>query len=282
MSFKVVSWVLEHSNAKGNDRMALLIFAEKADPDGSDAFPSADRIAYEGRMARSTAIEARKRLVAEGRLIPDGEDPWGKGIPNFRVRMDVAAEGPPPKLPVRDKGGGRLYDPHASEGGPASEAGGSESPELGGPIPGPEPPMEPSSQPILSPPVGPPVDPFVTQPVEAIWEHYVKVMAPRSKKLDPEGRKIINAALKVATAAECVGAITACSRSDFHMRRGQYAGRSGPKFNKLTHILKGKRGGKTTREQIDMFLDMLEEGDRARVDNWGRARADYDRAAGHA
>lgn len=121
MSIHVVSWVLKHSNARGHDRMALLVFADKADDNGLDAWPSADRVAYEGRMSRSTAIAARKRLVRDGRLIPDGSDPHGFGIPNFIVRMDREAEGEPPPLPDRNawrrkRGEGAKADPHPDEG----------------------------------------------------------------------------------------------------------------------------------------------------------------------
>jgi hypothetical protein len=102
MSIHVISWALKHSNATGNDRMALIVFADHADDEGWETYPGAPTIAHEGRMAVSTARIARKRLVEQGRLIPDGFDPYGKRIPKFRVRMDVEAEGPPPELPDKN------------------------------------------------------------------------------------------------------------------------------------------------------------------------------------
>lgn len=159
MSIHVISWVLKHSNAKGNDRLALLVFAEKADDDGSDAWPSAERVAYEGRMARSTAIKCRQQLVAQGRLVLTGEDPYGHGIPCFTVRMDKEAEGDSPKAPDknahrrRNGQGGLNLDPHL-EGpntgpleGPKHEGRGSETRADEGPKPGPEPSIEPSKEP---------------------------------------------------------------------------------------------------------------------------------------
>lgn len=146
MSIHVISWVLEHSNATGNDRLALIVFADHASSDGTDTYPSADCIAYEGRMARSTAIDCRKRLQASGRIIHTGVDPWGKGIPNYRVRMDVEAEGPPPR--PRYRKGGPKPDP-AGVGITGGE--GSETPGAGGPNAGPEPSLEPSTEPPHEP-----------------------------------------------------------------------------------------------------------------------------------
>lgn len=91
--------------------------------------------------------------------------------------------------------------------------------------------------------------------VEIVWEHYVEVMEPRQTTLPPAERTLIRDALKVATAAECNRAIDGCKASAFHM--GQNS--RGKKYNKLSQILKGKRGIRTTREQIDLFLDIAEK-----------------------
>lgn len=93
-----------------------------------------------------------------------------------------------------------------------------------------------------------------------VWEHYVEVMAPRSKELDAESRKIIGDALKVATADECKRAIDGCAASSYHMGQN---GR-GRKYNRLSQILKARRAGQfgpsqTTRERIDFFLDMADK-----------------------
>lgn len=97
-----------------------------------------------------------------------------------------------------------------------------------------------------------------SDPVPRVWDHYVEVMTPRDAGLGPDERKLINAALKVATVDECCRAIDGCFASDFHMKRGRYAGRSGAKHSQLSKILKGKRGGRTRREQIDFFLEIAE------------------------
>lgn len=99
-------------------------------------------------------------------------------------------------------------------------------------------------------------------PIEAVWTHYVEVMAPRNRELDPESRKIIREALKVATVDECRRAIDGNKASDWH--QGQNDRRR--KYNKLGQILKGRpRQNETTRDRIDFFLDLAEKADEARV-----------------
>lgn len=88
--------------------------------------------------------------------------------------------------------------------------------------------------------------------IEQVWSEYVAVHSPRRKELDAEARKIIREALKVASAAECCGAIRGNKASGFH--QGDNPRRK--KYNRLSQILKGKRGFRTTREQIDLFLDI--------------------------
>jgi hypothetical protein len=76
-------------------------------------------------------------------------------------------------------------------------------------------------------------------------------MRPRSDEIDSQARGVIRDALGVASEQECIRAIDGCKASPWHM--GENPGNK--KYNRITQILKGKRGGKTTREQIDMFLD---------------------------
>lgn len=91
-------------------------------------------------------------------------------------------------------------------------------------------------------------------PIADVWSEYVRVMEPRKTDLDPGARTIIRDALKVADVDECKRAIRGCKASVFHMGDND----RGKKYNALSQILKGKRGGKTTREQINMFLDIEE------------------------
>lgn len=95
----------------------------------------------------------------------------------------------------------------------------------------------------------------LSEAIDQIWAHYVEVMQPRRKEIDSQGRGVIRDALAVATEDECIRAISGCKASPFHM--GDNDRRK--KYNRITQILRGKSGGKTTREQIDMFLEILEK-----------------------
>jgi len=92
----------------------------------------------------------------------------------------------------------------------------------------------------------------VREQVDRIWAAFVKHMEPTATIAGEEERKIIRAALKVASEDECCHAIEGCRLSNYHMGENP----QGRKYNTISHILRGKRGKKTTREQIDMFLDI--------------------------
>jgi hypothetical protein len=88
--------------------------------------------------------------------------------------------------------------------------------------------------------------------IDEVWASYVIAMRPRNTTAGPEERKIINEALKVATVAECKGAIEGNRSSAYH--QGENDRRR--KYNSLSQILKAKQGRYTTRERIDFFLDL--------------------------
>lgn len=95
----------------------------------------------------------------------------------------------------------------------------------------------------------------LTRAVNAVWGHYVSMHKPRAAAPDGQQRAIIREALKVATVGECKAAINGCAASAFHMGANERR----KKYNRISNILKGKRGGKTTREQIDMFIEIAEK-----------------------
>lgn len=99
---------------------------------------------------------------------------------------------------------------------------------------------------------------LLPSPAEEVWATYVAVIKPRRTDLTPDDRQTIGTALKVATVAQCQRAIAGCAASDWHMGRDpQTAGKS---YKQLSQILKGKRGGRTTREQIEFFADIADAG----------------------
>lgn len=93
-----------------------------------------------------------------------------------------------------------------------------------------------------------------------VWLVFKDTMKPRRAEPDADDLKTINAALKVRDVELCKKAIYGCAASDWHM--GRDAQTKGKKYNKLSQILKGKRGGKTTGEQIDMFVEIAEKTER--------------------
>lgn len=106
----------------------------------------------------------------------------------------------------------------------------------------------------------------ITAAVDAVWAHYCNVMHPRSNVADSEQRRLIRDALKISPrtassnglegpVAELCRAIDGCAASPFHMGDND----RGKKYNRISNIFKGKRGGRTTREQIDMFLEIAEK-----------------------
>lgn len=106
----------------------------------------------------------------------------------------------------------------------------------------------------------------MTHAIDAVWAHYCNVMHPRSNVADSEQRRLIREALKTSprttgsnaydgAVAELCRAIDGCAASPFHMGQND----RGKKYNRISNIFKGKRGGRTTREQIDMFLEIAEK-----------------------
>lgn len=117
------------------------------------------------------------------------------------------------------------------------------------------------------PPNQPSVKSKLTEEIEAVWATYVKSMNPRGRgrELDPEARKLIREALKVADVEELQRAIETCARSDFHMKRGKHKTRPGGKYNALAQIIKARRGrNETTRSRVEWWLDRAEELDQGK------------------
>ena len=86
MSVKVMSWVWDHSRAKGAQRLVLLAVADHANDDGLDAFPSLARLARKTGMTERGVHKAIGALVALGELqVTAG---GGRGRSNrYRVLM---------------------------------------------------------------------------------------------------------------------------------------------------------------------------------------------------
>lgn len=76
MSVRVTSWVLEHSEeGVPGRRLVLLVLADKADHDGTNAYPSVARIAREARMSERGVRYALRALESSGRISKRGTHP---------------------------------------------------------------------------------------------------------------------------------------------------------------------------------------------------------------
>lgn len=72
MSHQAVRWVLREQTLTTGlaEHVVLLVIAEHADPYGRNAWPSVDTIVREGRVSRSQAFRALKRLREVGAIVP--------------------------------------------------------------------------------------------------------------------------------------------------------------------------------------------------------------------
>lgn len=72
MSVHVTSWVLRHSPATLGDRLVLLVLADKADEDGTNAWPSVATIANESRLSERQAQRCLRNLEQTGQIVRHG------------------------------------------------------------------------------------------------------------------------------------------------------------------------------------------------------------------
>lgn len=69
MSVRVMSWVFEHSESTGNDRLILLAIADRCDDDGGNCWKSTERLGLKARVSKRTAQRCIDHLVEMGELM---------------------------------------------------------------------------------------------------------------------------------------------------------------------------------------------------------------------
>jgi hypothetical protein len=222
MSVHVLSWVLRESDATLGARLVLIVLADHARDDGSSAYPSVKSIGEKARLSERAVQKALRKLEADRSIVSEGQSPYG--TTSYRIVLEGGAE---------------------STGGRTSEQGGvnltTENVSRSSPNPSSNPSDKPSS--------------LVQEAIEKVWRHYVTRPGKRERPLPDEERKVIRNALKVATVDEIIYAIDRCWESDYHMKLGRYRDRDGPKYNRLSQIIKGRQGKETTRERIEFWLE---------------------------
>lgn len=73
-----MNWVWEQSPAKGNERLLLLAIADCAADDGTNAYPSKQKLAEKTLMDQSTVRRLVRRLENNGFLVVDRSDQRGR------------------------------------------------------------------------------------------------------------------------------------------------------------------------------------------------------------
>jgi Helix-turn-helix domain len=90
MSTHALSWVFQHSDARGGDRLVLLVLADRAGEREDGAFiawPGVLRIAREARLSERQVQRCLKNLVEAGEIAPSGTS--NKGTTVYRLRGDI-------------------------------------------------------------------------------------------------------------------------------------------------------------------------------------------------
>jgi hypothetical protein len=95
MSVQATSYVIEHSKQKGSALLLLIMIANHAHSDGSNAFPSVETLAKECRMSVRQIIRLVSELEASGELVV--ERSAGRNAHNYAIVMKKNS-GNPKKL----------------------------------------------------------------------------------------------------------------------------------------------------------------------------------------
>jgi hypothetical protein len=106
MSIQAVSWVLDHSQASGGERLVLIAIANHYDFND----PALPVLASEARLSRSAVIRAIKRLEDDGELIVKRDEKRGRSrknhytIPGYETSRNATIPEQPPLVMVASDG----------------------------------------------------------------------------------------------------------------------------------------------------------------------------------
>jgi pyocin large subunit-like protein len=101
MSVAAMSWVWEHSKAKGSARFVLLALADHAGADGGDAYPSVRRLAKRCGLSERSVQAALTVLRELGEVEVEANAGPG-GTNRYRITMTPADSAPPQILHPAD------------------------------------------------------------------------------------------------------------------------------------------------------------------------------------
>jgi hypothetical protein len=92
MSLRAMVQVFDHSDARLSDRLVLLVLADHAHDDGSNAFPSVTTIAAKARISERAVFDSLKALEAAGEIERAGKT--SRGVTIWRLALSPAESAP--------------------------------------------------------------------------------------------------------------------------------------------------------------------------------------------
>jgi hypothetical protein len=114
VSIKVMTWVWDHSRAKGSQHHVLLAIADCASDDGSNAFPSMAELVRKTRLSERAVQSSIRKLVALGELFVSTNG-GPRGCNRYRVIMET-----PQNLHPADSAG--VQEMHPAESAPPQKS----------------------------------------------------------------------------------------------------------------------------------------------------------------
>jgi hypothetical protein len=212
MSARATNWAWDQHGMGTAAKVVLLSLAEYADREDGTCFPSRKTISEECEMSPATVTRALATLLELGLIQVDQRRRDNGSRTSNLYTLSVPTQG----LNLQPA---RAQSEQAPYADCADQSAVSE--------------LEKTPLPL--------------DPVEQVFDKWRWVMKHPGAQLDEKRRRKIAAALKVATLDECMAAIIGCSKSDYHMARGQYKGAT--KYDHLSLILR-------SREDIERFIGM--------------------------
>lgn len=92
MSIHPLSWVLKNSESTGGCRLVLIVLADHAHDDGSNAYPSVATMAREARMSERAVQYALRKLEEAGEIVKTGVHPAGMTMYALTLQATLGAQ----------------------------------------------------------------------------------------------------------------------------------------------------------------------------------------------
>lgn len=92
MSGKATGKVWDMRLGNGPKKVVLLAYADHADHEGNNMYPSIDLIVYKTELSESTVHRCVKELIDDGLLIPDGKGPHNTNKYSMGCQSDTLSQ----------------------------------------------------------------------------------------------------------------------------------------------------------------------------------------------